>query len=428
MTVINLYTPRLKTLLAPIPRYIGGDEPPAKLPDLRYLPTVESSAAAKAIAALGPEAVEDTLALLPKVPEHHQATLIDALARIGDERAVMPLCDIVDRGDDGLGMQVPALVALEKLASPAAIPCLTRHLTHPWESVRTRALRALISTRGPLAMVDLMPTLSAEDRRHLVKALTESDAPDVRPHLLAALDDPEADIRQLALERLAQTVSDDFVPRLIDCLADPVDAISNRAAHALRPRVGTLVDTLVSLLASKVANQRNAAMRLLSFTDDPALILRLGELLGSRSKKAARVCIVNALGELLPDEAAWTLLVKAVGDEALDVKEAAIKALTRKRDPAAIPILRDALMKPVAPYADRIIVKQLIRQKHPDATAVLADYVCSDLVAGTAFHEAVEGLAKLKARDVLPQLTARAESVAYPPRQATLRQLIETLS
>jgi DNA-binding transcriptional MerR regulator len=125
---------------------------------------------------------------------------------------------------------------------------LTRQLAHPDPAVRLRA-----AFRSPGSTTDLLDALRTERdpavQEVLVWALARQ--PGAGPAALAALDDPDAELRSLLARLLGKLRDPEAVPALVRLLADPVPRVVAAAVHSLG-QLGEPVaaPALVSLLGA----------------------------------------------------------------------------------------------------------------------------------------------------------------------------------
>jgi hypothetical protein len=109
-------------------------------------------------------------------------------------------------GKDGTGqaedpLRSYALLLLAEKADPAFIPTLLEMLAKSAEPIRGDILRALgffRDTRAYQPLFDNLHSAQVTDRMDAILGLKNSGAKEVIPALLAALDDPEAPVRQVA--------------------------------------------------------------------------------------------------------------------------------------------------------------------------------------------------------------------------------------
>jgi HEAT repeat protein/beta-lactamase regulating signal transducer with metallopeptidase domain len=195
-----------------------------------------------------------------------------------------------------------------------AVPALIAALSDPDANVRMAAANSLGQLEDPRAIPALIAASrdsNAQVRSAAFDALTNFEDPRVVEPMIAALKDPDADVRQ----RAAQTLG------------------SLQDKRALQP--------LMAALADSSADVRQAAAQSLGELQDPAAA---GALAGALKdpKADVRQAAAQSLGEF-ELRVAPPALIAALKDADPDVRQAAAQSLGEIQDPAAVPALQSSL-------------------------------------------------------------------------------------
>lgn len=218
-------------------------------------------------------AVEPLLAVL--AADHAalvRQSAVDALARLGDDRALP--CLVAALNDDDIRVQVRASWAVAAYGS-AAVQAVIAILQDHTAAGRRWAAVALGRLTDARAMGPLLAALHDPDvgvRASAAQALHPFAVPDVEDALIAALHDPDGHVRWAAAGSLAHVGTSTAVEPLIHCLDDPWRDVWGAAATAL----GTIGDTrAVDPLIARMAQRDDAWFPTFS---DVAVIEALGQL------------------------------------------------------------------------------------------------------------------------------------------------------
>lgn len=337
---------------------------------------------------------------------------VEALGKIGDERAVTPLLALMQQD----AWTRPAIVqALGNIEQVEAAEALVGALDDPNEAVRAASMEALIKIviePGTARRVDaeklarlreLMPvsTLVRELKAgaepssiyaaHLIGWLT---APEALPDLVVALGHPDETLRYAAVESILR-YSHTAVPALLAALNNPEALVRENAAELLGMQAeASAVPALVARLADDNLDVRQAALRalgsvnsdaayegLLQALADPATLDTALGVLGqlrdaSRTNNfkeylqhylyagapATRRAAALALS-LFGDEFAVSILLNATRLLDDSIRQPAADALARVRGNRAVSALIEAL-------GDR---DALVRQKVVEALSYIPD-------------------------------------------------------
>jgi HEAT repeat protein/beta-lactamase regulating signal transducer with metallopeptidase domain len=195
-----------------------------------------------------------------------------------------------------------------------AVPPLIAALSDPDANVRIAAANSLGQLEDPRAIPALITAshdANVQVRSAAFQALSDFQDPRIYEPMVAALKDPDADVRQ----RAAQTLG----------------SLENKAA----------VTPLIGALGDSSADVRQAAAQALGELQDPAAASALAGALKD-PKADVRQAAAQALGEL-ELKTAPPALIAALKDTDPDVRQAAAQSLGEIQDPSAVPALQSSL-------------------------------------------------------------------------------------
>ena len=280
-------------------------------------------AAARALAAHGPEVVPGLLELLRTARDGHSLlAVLESLGLIGDARA----CEPVGRAalhDPGPDVRARALDTLGELGCPTSVNLALRVINKEASRLVTERAEDLLVRLGRVALPDLVTALKAGlplDRQirlvSVVERIGDAGASPALVEHLASIDDPglgAAIIR--ALGRLGDPGAN---PLLLEILQHEPDAgLRQDAAHALamigEPEV---FGHLVGLLDHVDPVIRSAGAEALGKLRLPDAIPVLEEAYGRESVRFVQVGIIFSLGMLNHPDAVQVM------DELLEVESA----------------------------------------------------------------------------------------------------------
>jgi HEAT repeat protein len=385
-----------------------------RLNDAAEFPNVRR-AAAQALGKIGdPSVTLDLLSAAAHGDFWMRQAAVEAVSRLGDERAVAPLLDVMRQDAWTRPIVIKALGAI---GSAEAVPELVRCLLDDGsEAVRAAALEALLRIvlepagrrTGTPKTAKLRPMIPAAPLQRELNARTMPNSAyaahllgwlgqtEALPDLLEALQGTEDGIRDAAVEAILR-FGPHAVPMLIAALTRPEAAIRERAAELLgllgdRGAVAPLAQQLkdeslavrqtvlraLSALGGETAytgllhaivepSTREAALHLITEMSNDALINELKPYLqrhlyeGNRDP-ALRWASARALS-LLGDEAAVSILLNATRLPDDSVRRPAAEALAWVRGRRAVNVLIEAL-------GDR---DWLVRQKAVEALSSIQD-------------------------------------------------------
>lgn len=250
-------------------------------------------------------------------------------------------------------LQAAAAEALSQIGAPA-IAALSGQLHHR----QHHALAALALTRiyHPTAiphLLELTADPNANIREQAVNALSPFCSPEIEPHLIRALTDPAAAVRIAAIKGLSrhhQQLDTLTLNRFQACLKDENNQVAAAAMAALsRVSSSQVVNIISGVLTDAAASQSRRAMaaRTLGWIESPAALRALIKA-WDHSNLELRLAIINALGNqpaALASQATQALLVWLPqlqnAPEAEKLLQELALALGRLRDDRAADILEE---------------------------------------------------------------------------------------
>jgi HEAT repeat protein len=169
-----------------------------------------------------------------------RAGAAEAMGYQGGEAASVTLCKHLT--DPVARVRIAVALALRDLADPSAVPCLLPGLADENPDVRCAAASALGRIGSPAAAKPMAEALSWPGqpllvRRALAAALVRTAHPEAQPALLAALSDPDPQVRGYAAEALGLIGDEAAYAALYAASSDEAvllkGTVSSRARQAL---------------------------------------------------------------------------------------------------------------------------------------------------------------------------------------------------
>ncbi len=270
-----------------------------------------------------------------------KAAAVEALGRIGDPAAVGPLVSTLLTNRRGATSELR--IALTALGDPS-IPELAGALVHPDAEVRLIATEAVAEIGGPNAVVPLGQMLADSKlavRRIAADALRDIADERVLPQVAAALGDSDWQVYHAARDALAN-VGPPAIPVLLGALASGNPRVSSMARDAF-VRIGDpALAQLGSALSSASPSQAHWAAISLGDIGYTA-VKPAAAVLSDRSKPVtARAQAALALGRTGAGDAVKPLMGALASQEAA-VQIEAVKSLDKLADARATPALVNAL-------------------------------------------------------------------------------------
>ena len=276
----------------------------------------------------GAEATKTLVSLLPKVRPAVQAALVTALGSRGDAAAKPAIIEAAKSGDETV--RTAAYQALGNLGDGTDVPMLAKVASGAGGEADA-ARQAIVSLRAQdvdQALAKLMADPDAKVRVEVVRSLGARKSAAATPVLLKAAQDADESVQVEALSALGSLGGLDQVQPLVDIV---LKTQSNRQRDAAEGALSSIVarqekkDACGDLV---LAAARNA--------ETPA--------------KCALIRVMRSVGTAK----ALAAVRDGLKDPKVEVKEAAIRALSYWTEPAALPdllaIAKDSSVKPAMQY------------------------------------------------------------------------------
>jgi len=262
----------------------------------------------------GPEGAQAFAALIGHVPKAVLPGLLEALVQRGDPAAAPAVAEAVDDPDPAV--RAMAIRALGMIGDGPVVPVLVKVAAHGEKPDRAAAAAALARLSAPdvsAVMLALVEEADAAETAVLAEALGRRRAEGAKPVLRRLARNDDAAIRTAAVLALGEAGDVGDASLMCALAAEAEDAAertaAGRALVLLARRLDTppeLVEAVLSSLSKDDADLRCAMLGVCGELRHPRLLLALGE---------------------------------AIGDDAPDIQDAAIRALADSPDPGALAYL-----------------------------------------------------------------------------------------
>ena len=271
-----------------------------------------------------------------------------ALAEICREgRQPIPVRRLVAGMDDGHPpVRLNLVRAIARVPARGRVGPLVAALQDPDARVRQAAVTGLAPVRSDARALEALLAAS-QDKDHEVRltviAALGGEVDDRAVDLLlAALKVEQPDIRQAAARSLGATRAARAVAPLMETLKDPDAGVRETAARALAETAGSAaVPALVETLKDPSAQVRRSAASALADLGDPAAT---EPLIAALRDESTHVRWMAARGlARFGDSRALEPLMATLKDDYWATREAAAEALARLADPRSVPTLIEAL-------------------------------------------------------------------------------------
>ncbi len=344
--------------------------------------------------------------------------VIEALRKIGHNRAVEALIAALDDPDEDI--RCYAASGLSEITNVKAVKALKSALRHSNSNVRMCAVEALgnICNAHQNDQEVVKPLITAlndsdsEVKERAAKVLGNiGNAQAVKP-LIIALNDSDSEVRRKAAEALGNIGNAQAVKSLIIALDDPYRWTRWNAAKALA-KIGNTqaVDSLIVALDNYDSNIRQYAIKLLSKIGSAKAVEALITALDSFDS-GVRGTAAEALGKIGSSRAA-EVLIDAVDDPDSQVRKSAVEALGKIGHSRATEVLIDAVDDPDS-QVRKSAVEALGKIGHSRAAEVLIDAV--DDPDSQVRKSAVEALGKIGDIKTLEKLIELPQINIYHPQ------------
>jgi HEAT repeat protein len=190
-----------------------------------------------------------------------------AAVRIG-EPAVLSLIELLKTADSPKQVRT-VILALSRIGGPALPHLFAAFDLYPGK-VRVYIARILETLRHPLSIPTLITALGDDDAHFPALMALTSLGEDTIPHLLTALNSPDARIRASAAELLGTFQHQPAVPALIRLTEDADEDVQMYAIFALKDIASwDAMQVLLQLLDTGSIHQRTSVMRALALLNTP---------------------------------------------------------------------------------------------------------------------------------------------------------------
>jgi len=273
-------------------------------------------------------AVEPVLAALADAEPKVQARAIWALGWIGDPKAAEAVLPFLR--DDDKQVRAEAALAAGKLGDPRAVEPLLLGLRDDFELVRQYAVSSLGSLRDRRAtqpIIELLPDAQGEMLRSCIMALGSIGDPAAIEPLLA-IGDQAPEIRRRLLDSLSRFSDPRTVPPLIAAIQDPDASVRQTAAACLGRLVSVCTEEQMRLLlGAEDAGVRRAVLAGMSRADNAVRFIEL-IIAALRDVDAdVRQAAIDCLRRTPDKKAAVSLLALVKDDPQAKIRAAAAEVL-----------------------------------------------------------------------------------------------------
>ena len=214
-------------------------------------------------------------------------SVVEALGKIGDERALKPLVDSL-KGSVDRGSRKAVINAIAGVTSSNTVPALLGIMTNYTDSAGdvVEAMSRLRGSQATEQLRDILNHSTGRAREAAAQALGMSGDPAALPVLLEAIDSNDDEARKAAAEALGMIADPKAIPALITALKDSSSDVRQEAAWALG-RIGDPVGApaLIAALQDAEFAVRFAAAFALASIQDASAIVPLQPLLKDKERR-----------------------------------------------------------------------------------------------------------------------------------------------
>ncbi len=284
-------------------------------------------------------AVESLLRATADPDPDMRARVCVVLGRTGDQYAMQVMDDLFK--DDHWQVRAAAAEAVGRLRPEDAVKRLVPALADRDERVRVAAIDAIRNIRPSHlgdhldALIELFESGGVEARRSVLGSLKAAPSDAVHDLLLQALDDPDTEVRYLAVREAGRRTDADCTEALSLRLGDSDQRVRVEAACALgREASEDSITALVESLSTPDRDFRETLTDLLA----PLGVRKILDRIGIPEETERRLALVWALGKT-GDPNALPVLTQLGEDPNPDIRAAVAGALGKIDDPRSVDIL-----------------------------------------------------------------------------------------
>ncbi|MDA0833196.1 MAG: HEAT repeat domain-containing protein [Planctomycetota bacterium] len=300
-------------------------------------------AAITALGSIGDGRAVESLVHLSVIQPHRKAQVSDAIGSM-KASAIPELLKLLKHSDPGIVLDTVVLLGhlRDRLATEALIPFLNSELT----ILQAHAAESLGKIGDPKAIVPLCQAAQSRNagvRANAVAALALSGDKRTENILLSCLQDRDVELRYHAVKGLGNIGDAKHLSSIVPLLADENDRVRGALAEAFGRLVDShCVEPLLHLLQDPQENVRVKAATSIKKYHDQRIVSFLINGLNDQSETVQLRCI-DALGEHKSPDVIIPLVSKLTVNRSVTIRAAAAKALGEVGDEAAVDNLIDAL-------------------------------------------------------------------------------------
>ena len=262
----------------------------------------------------GNQVTENLAASLPKLPPKSQQLLLTALGLRGDKAALSAVQNAC--GSTYPEVRTAAIEALGRLGNADSVSLLVDCAISGSSTEQLAARASLKMLRGKEinnVMTDWLKKSDAKAQVVIIDALTERNAAEAAPALLAAAESNNRQVRQACFKALSELADKNEIPALVDLLVRTDSKDNDQAGKAL------------VFAAHRCSAEKQASGN---------IVAKLGDIQNPDKRSA----LLQTLGDL-GDNSALPVLRKSLSDANEDIRYAAITALSKWPDAKPMPDL-----------------------------------------------------------------------------------------
>jgi aminopeptidase N len=231
-------------------------------------------------------------------------------------------------------------------------------------------------------------------REEALRALGKIDSPAARKHVLAALSNDQPWVRQIAVEQMGRFVSDEDTIKRLEKIYKDDKAYSVRGAALLslvQDKAPGAAELLQKTLTTSSPDDvlRRASLRAMGTLGDDSLASALLEWSAPGKPSSLRGIAIGSLARVdLKNHDITARLISYLNESSFDIRYAAIFALGRRGDPAAIEpleaLLKSGQLSISVPHALERLIEELKAKSAPKKDSPAAGQKSNDSAAAAA--------------------------------------------